>query len=157
MVTNFFFSNINRQTDKGVRQTVLNRFQEQGTVKVLNSYIDFCQPLHTQISVSKKTSGDYNAQSLRRKSHHPPHVVKRIKDIKQRFPERSPRAGTRNIKETQEHQHQQVQQGTYANLSVEYSKFTPTIVSTPRKDSDNIGSTKPSKIVTFQIQENQSN
>ena len=56
IITDFFTLNLRRQTQEGIRQTTNERYQDQDKVKVMNGFIDFCQPLQTQINVSRKTS-----------------------------------------------------------------------------------------------------
>ena len=144
-------------------------------MKVLNSHIDFCQPLRTQVSINKITSGNPQAQSGP-KSYVPPyHVTNRLTNIKNKFPHRNPAGGfRRNNKDSQPQQHQQHkdcqqhqtlqvnkhqqhqdsqqqhQMTSTANKSLNNSDFTPTIMSTPTKD-DNIGSRKARRIVTFNL------
>ena len=55
-ITQSFRNNLSRQTDEGKRQTVLETFQQQQKVQVLNSKTDFCQPLRTKLTVINKNT-----------------------------------------------------------------------------------------------------
>ena len=53
-VTDTFKSNLSRQSNEGVRQTIMEKFQTDNKVTVLNSKIDFCQPFRTNLTVINK-------------------------------------------------------------------------------------------------------
>ena len=53
-ITDRFKDNLSRQTDEGRRQTVIEQFQTDNKITVLNSKIDFCQPLRTNLAVISK-------------------------------------------------------------------------------------------------------
>ena len=61
-ITKTFRNNLGRQSDEGKRQTVLETFQQQDKVQVLNSKIDFCQPLRTRLTVINKNTNQEPGQ-----------------------------------------------------------------------------------------------
>ena len=50
-ITGQFRSNLERQTEEGVRQTTMERLQFRDKVTVLNSKLDFCQPFRSTLAV----------------------------------------------------------------------------------------------------------
>ena len=54
-ITDRFQDNLSRQIDEGRRQTVIEQYQTDNKLTVLNSKIDFCQPLRTNLAVISKT------------------------------------------------------------------------------------------------------
>ena len=55
-ITSNFTDNLSRQTNEGLRQTNLEKFQAERKVSVLNSKIDFCQPMRTNLNVITKAN-----------------------------------------------------------------------------------------------------
>ena len=54
-ITGQFTDNLTRQTDEGRRQTQMEKFQTEKKLTVLNSKIDFCQPMRTNLAVITKS------------------------------------------------------------------------------------------------------
>ena len=54
ILTGTFRSNIDRLVDEGRRQTIMERYQAEKKLIVLNSKIDFVQPMRTQLTVINK-------------------------------------------------------------------------------------------------------
>ena len=55
-VTGHFRDNLTRQTNEGVRQTDMEKYQAENKITVLNSKIDFCQPMRTNLAVISKSN-----------------------------------------------------------------------------------------------------
>ena len=54
-VTGQFTDNLTRQIDEGRRQTQMEQYQKDNKLTVLNSKIDFCQPMRTNLAVISKS------------------------------------------------------------------------------------------------------
>ena len=52
--TGFFKSNLARLVDEGKRQTLMEEYPNKQVIKVLNSKIDFIQPLRTKLTILNK-------------------------------------------------------------------------------------------------------
>ena len=54
VTTGYFKDNCSRQNDEGRRQSLMEAFQAQGKVILLNSKLDFIQPMRTQLALVNK-------------------------------------------------------------------------------------------------------
>ena len=70
-ITDCFRENLTRQAQEGERQTLMEKYQADNKVTVLNSKIDFCQPFRTSLAIINKSSNvkpglpDYKETDIR--------------------------------------------------------------------------------------------
>ena len=124
VVIKYFISNLDRQTEEGQRQTLMEDFQREGKVKVLNSKIDFCQPMRSQFSVVTKNQN--NLPGTKPNSNQPQQNFTTKQNFNNKFPHRKLSFAGRKLS----NQHQP----STSNLAHD---FQPPSTSTPSKKKEN--------------------
>ena len=74
-----FRTNLDRLVQEGHRQTIMEKFQSEGRLIVLNSKIDFVQPLRTQLTVINKNCNIAPGQIDNREPRHLTNAKPRLK------------------------------------------------------------------------------